>query len=165
MDVIYRIDKYRDIIYIEYRGKTDKSTPLDMTNHTYFNLNGHDSDLKVLNHEVKIFADNYLVSNPKDWITTGEINSVENTKLDFRDYTKLKDRMKLDDMSDGYNDYFIVNQQSGSKYSARYYYFDDNFNDKKVHKINLKCEKSREWISIGYIFGFKWITVLYRHFS
>jgi aldose 1-epimerase len=92
-----------------------------MTNHTYFNLNGHDSNQSVLNHEVKIFAHNYLVSNKNDWLTTGEIKSVENTKLDFRNYTKLSDRIKMNDMSDGYNDYFIVNQQSGKKYSARYF--------------------------------------------
>jgi galactose mutarotase-like enzyme len=112
-----------------------------MTNHTYFNLNGHDSDQSVLNHEVKIFADNYLVSNKNDWLTTGETKSVKNTRLDFRNYTKLKDRIKLYDISDGYNDYFIVNQQSGKKYSARYFLIIKLLLFNK--ELILKCEKSR----------------------
>lgn len=100
---------------------TNKATPIDMTNHAYFNLNGYDSGLQVYNHEVKIFADNYLVSNPEDLITTGEIRPVENTKYDFRNYTLLSNCIKPNGEwpAEGYDNFFVVNQQSGKKYAAR----------------------------------------------
>ena len=106
---------------MEYKGTTDKSTPIDLTNHTYFNLNGNESGLKIDNHEVRIFADNYLVSNEDYFIFTGETKSVENTKFDFRNFIKLSDRIKVNEISSGYNCYYIVNQPCGNKYSARFY--------------------------------------------
>ena len=121
VEVIYRIDKSQHKLYIDYKGVTNKATPLDMTNHAYFNLNGIDSGLQIYNHEVKIFADNYLVSNPGDLIPTGELKSVENTKYDFRKYAQLLDRIQPSGEwpEEGYDNFFIVNQQSGRKYAAR----------------------------------------------
>ncbi len=119
--MIYRIDNQRDVLYIDYKGNTNKPTPLDLTNHAYFNLNGQESGLQVYNHEVKIFADNYVVSNSSDLIPTGEIRPVEGTKYDFRGYTKLIDRVKVNAEwpEEGYDNFYVINQQSGKKYAAR----------------------------------------------
>ena len=62
-----------------------------------------------------------LASNPSDLIVTGEIKPVEGTKYDFKNYTKLSDRIKPNGQwpAEGYDNYFVVNQQSGKKYAAR----------------------------------------------
>lgn len=69
-------------IKIEYRGKADKDTIANMTNHSYFNLDGHDSG-SILSHKVWIDADG-ITAIDKEAIPTGEIMAVEKTAFDFR---------------------------------------------------------------------------------
>ena len=72
---------------ISYRGTTDKKTVLNMTNHSYFNLNG-DANTKVDNCLLMINADNYTPSDTT-YMTTGEVAPVENTPMDFRTPTAI----------------------------------------------------------------------------
>ena len=67
---------------INYTGTTDKTTILNPTHHSYFNLTG-DPEKTILNHELMIDADGFT---PVDagLITTGEILKVEGTPMDFR---------------------------------------------------------------------------------
>lgn len=67
---------------INYSATTDKETVINMTNHSYFNLNG-DPSQKITNHILTINADGYT---PVDstYMTTGEIAPVEGTPMDFR---------------------------------------------------------------------------------
>ena len=69
-------------VKIEYDAVPAEDTIINLTNHSYFNLNGHDSG-NVLDHEVWIDADSYTRAN-KESIPTGEIVPVENTPMDFR---------------------------------------------------------------------------------
>ena len=69
-------------VKIEYNAMPEADTVINLTNHSYFNLNGHDSG-NVLDHEVWIDADGYTRAN-KESIPTGEIVPVENTPMDFR---------------------------------------------------------------------------------
>ena len=69
-------------VKIEYDAMPAEDTIINLTNHSYFNLNGHDSG-NVLDHEVWIDADSYTRAN-KESIPTGEIVPVENTPMDFR---------------------------------------------------------------------------------
>lgn len=69
-------------VKIEYNAMPEADTVINLTNHSYFNLNGHDSG-NVLDHEVWIDADSYTRAN-KESIPTGEIVPVENTPMDFR---------------------------------------------------------------------------------
>ena len=71
-----------DEVHILYRGETDRATPVNITNHTYFNLNGHGSG-SVLDHTLELFAGRLTPSGP-DLIPTGEICGVEGTPFDFR---------------------------------------------------------------------------------
>ena len=67
---------------IEYEAVTDSDTVINMTNHSYFNLNG-DASTDILNHLLTIDADRYT---PVDdtLIPTGELASVDGTPMDFR---------------------------------------------------------------------------------
>jgi len=71
-----------DALEILYEAETDQDTLFNITNHTFFNLNGEGNG-DILSHEVTIFSDRYLPIR-EGTIPTGVLESVENTPLDFR---------------------------------------------------------------------------------
>lgn len=72
---------------ITYTATTDKETVINMTNHSYFNLNG-DPTKDIENCILYINADNYTPSD-STYMTTGEIAKVDNTPMDFRKPTAI----------------------------------------------------------------------------
>ena len=68
-------------IKIHYIGESDADTVLNMTNHAYFNLNGHSAGC-VDNHTLWLNSD-FFTPNSDECIPTGEILSVKNTPFDF----------------------------------------------------------------------------------
>ena len=70
-------------LMISYEAETDKTTIVNLTNHTYFNLSGGESDT-ILDHEIELRSDSYTPVN-EDLIPIGEIESVANTAFDFRE--------------------------------------------------------------------------------
>ncbi|MDO4586479.1 MAG: aldose epimerase family protein [Planctomycetia bacterium] len=79
--VIYTLNNNDELI-IDYFATTDKATPINLTNHTFWNLAGAQSGT-ILNHILKLNASAYLPTNDS-LIPTGEIANVEGTPLDFR---------------------------------------------------------------------------------
>lgn len=75
---------------IDYTATTTKPCPINLTNHSYFNLKGHDND-DVLDHVVQINANECVPVN-ENLIPTGELRNVEGTENDLRKPVKLADR-------------------------------------------------------------------------
>lgn len=80
--VTYEVTENNEL-KISYVGSCDKTTPFNMTNHTYFNLNGHNAGT-ILDHQLMIKASGYTPVRDSKAIPTGEIAAVENTPFDFR---------------------------------------------------------------------------------
>lgn len=68
---------------IRYEAVTDRRTPVNLTNHVYFNLGGYASG-KIFDHVMQMDADAYLPTD-STLIPTGEIRSVAGTPFDFRE--------------------------------------------------------------------------------
>ena len=79
-------------VMIDYFAVTDQDTPINMTNHSYFNLSGHESGT-VRDQFMWIDADAYTRTN-EELIPTGEIVPVEGTPMDFR--VRKKVGMEID---------------------------------------------------------------------
>lgn len=72
---------------IDFEAATTKATPINMTNHCFFNLAGHDAGQKgILEHVVRANADRYTPVGP-DLIPTGELTLVRGTAYDLRSPT------------------------------------------------------------------------------
>jgi len=76
---------------ITYEAETDKATPVNLTHHSFFNLNGAGNGT-VLNHSLQLNASKYTPVNAV-LIPTGEIPSVKGTPFDFTTATKIGERI------------------------------------------------------------------------
>ena len=76
-----------DALCIRYNARSDADTLCNLTNHSYFNLSGHDYG-SLQNHRIRIFADCYTPVG-SGLIPTGEYAPVSGTPLDLRDFTDI----------------------------------------------------------------------------
>ena len=76
---------------ITYDAQSDKNTVINMTNHCYFNLDGHGAG-EIKHHKLQLFASAYTPVS-SDLIPTGDILRVEGTPLDFRKMQTIGARM------------------------------------------------------------------------
>jgi aldose 1-epimerase len=99
-----------DALNIDYSAETDKATPVNLTNHSYFNLTGSTANT-ILNHTLMIDADHYT---PVDTslIPTGKIEPVKGTPFDFTKPEAIGAR--IDSVKGGYDHNFVLNRKDSS---------------------------------------------------
>ncbi len=101
----------QDSLRIDYSAVSDQTTPVNLTNHAYFNLDGGGD---VLDSELTLNADRYTVVD-STLIPTGEIREVAGSKLDFRKGAPLGARASELDAGRRYDHNFVLNRPQGDK--------------------------------------------------
>jgi aldose 1-epimerase len=114
LTVTYTLTK-DNALRIEYAATTDKATPINFTNHTYFNLRG-EGDGDILGEIVTIKASHFTPVNA-GLIPTGEIAPVAGTPFDFTTPHAIGERINADNQQikygPGYDDNWVLDNQSG----------------------------------------------------
>ena len=111
-----------DELSFEYRATTDRATPVNLTQHSYFNLAGTAAG-DILGHELTVHASRYT---PVDavLIPTGELAPVEGTPLDFRAPTAIGARIDADHpqlaAGLGYDHNYVLDRTGGGLERAAY---------------------------------------------
>lgn len=97
-------------LFLTYEAISDADTIFNITNHTYFNLDGYESR-SILNHELQIFSSE-ITENDKESLPTGKYLPVAGTPFDFREFKTIgKDIQKEDiqlEYGRGYDHNFVI---------------------------------------------------------
>ncbi len=116
--VIYKFDNDNNL-HIKYSAKSDKDTIINMTNHTYFNLDGAENtqENSVYEHIVALPNSSSYTVNSDIAIPTGEIVSVKNTPFDFSSPKKIGDVIESDNeqikIGSGFDQNYCVDNYDG----------------------------------------------------
>ena len=104
---------------ISYRAETDKTTILNLTNHSYFNLSG-EGDPYIGDHLLELNADYYLPTD-ETAIPYGRSEPVKSTPMDFSEVSEIGERINDDfeqlKFGNGYDHTYILNKDSDNEYS------------------------------------------------
>lgn len=110
--VNYILPKKDNSLIVLYGATTDKATPVNLTQHSYFNLKGAGNET-ILDHILTLNADKFTVVN-ETLIPTGELRDVTGTPFDFRKPTAIGERIEQDyeqlKIGGGYDHNWVLSQ-------------------------------------------------------
>lgn len=114
--VTYMLDE-EDTVHITYNAKADADTVMNFTNHSYFNLAGHDSGV-MLDQKLQLFADAYTPDEDSHSIPTGEIAPVAGTPMDFTTMKPIGQDINADfeqlHFTGGYDHNYVLSDKPGT---------------------------------------------------
>lgn len=116
VSVVYRLTDNNEL-QLEYTANTDKPTPVNLTNHSYFNLGGTED---ILGETLYLPATRYTPVN-ENLIPTGEIKPVKDTALDFTQPIAIGARIsQMKGNPGGYDHNFVLDGKPGKlEFAAR----------------------------------------------
>jgi aldose 1-epimerase len=114
VSVVYTLTDKNEL-KIDYKATTDQDTPINLSNHSYFNLAGAEND-NILGHQLMLAA-NHFTPVDDTLIPTGQIQPVEGTPLDFRKPTPIgarSEQVKVGVHPSGYDHNFVLTSGGAS---------------------------------------------------
>lgn len=106
-------------LIIRAEAKTDKATPVNLSHHSYFNLNGHNKE-DISDHHFQINADSFTPIN-EELIPTGKIRPVDDSPMDFRQAKTIRQEAENQyeqiQKAGGYDHNFVLNKTHGEEIS------------------------------------------------
>lgn len=116
VSVAYRLTD-ENALEIVYEARTDAPTPVNLTNHSYFNLHGEGAGKDILDHELTLHASRFLPTDAGQ-IPTGELRAVEGTPFDFRQPRTIGERIHQADPqllgASGYDHNWVLDAGGGA---------------------------------------------------
>ena len=114
---------------IAYEAESDSDTVCNLTNHAYFNLNGHGAGTAI-GHMLKLYSETYTPLSQEERIPYGAFETVSGTPMDFRVFTKIGERIDDDDeqllFGGGYDHNWVVSGEPGRLRPAAEVYSPDS---------------------------------------
>ncbi len=115
IEVTYSLTEENEL-KIHYHGVSDKNTIINLTNHTYFNLAGHDAGT-IYDHKLTLHASHYTPV-AEGAIPTGEIAPVKGTPMDFTIPKRIGDEIDADfeqlKLTGGYDHNWVLDGEAGT---------------------------------------------------
>ena len=108
VEVTYSLNENNELS-MGCHGQSDADTLINLTNHSYFNLNGHDA-LTCLDHELQ-WTTEHFVPVDETLIPVGNLRSTKNTPFDFSAFALIGDKMQMTDpqiqIGQGYDHHLV----------------------------------------------------------